>query len=55
MPQWAAGVAVAGTGIGLMSIGIGLGAKLFLESVTTEGVVLVVAAPLLLASAAGAG
>ncbi|MGP3950967.1 hypothetical protein [Streptomyces sp. 7N604] len=57
VPQWAAGVAVAGTGIGLMSIGVGLGAKLFFESITTEGVVvagLIVAAPLLLISAAGA-
>ncbi|WP_048581697.1 hypothetical protein [Streptomyces viridochromogenes] len=56
VPQWAAGIFVAGTGIGLMSIGGGLGAKLFFESVTTEGVVLVgliVAAPLLLISAAG--
>ncbi|WP_331762350.1 hypothetical protein OG612_45165 (plasmid) [Streptomyces sp. NBC_01527] len=56
VPQWAAGVAVAGTGIGLMSVGVGLGAKLFFESVTTEGVVLVgliVSAPLLLASAVG--
>lgn len=57
VPQWAVGVAVAGAGIGLMSIGVGLGAKLFFESVTTEGVVvvgLIVAAPLLLISAAGA-
>ena len=57
VPQWAAGIAVAGVGIGLMSIGVGLGGKLFFESVTTEGVIvvgLIIAAPLLLISAAGA-
>ncbi|MEW2467886.1 hypothetical protein AB0919_23120 [Streptomyces sp. NPDC046994] len=56
VPQWAVGVAVAGTGIGLMSVGVGLGAKLFFESVTTEGVIvvaLIVTAPVLLISAAG--
>ncbi|TLS45719.1 hypothetical protein FE633_13200 [Streptomyces montanus] len=57
VPEWAVGVAVSGIGIGVMSIGVGLGAKLFFESVTTEGVIvisLIISAPLLLISAAGA-
>ncbi|GAA2417934.1 hypothetical protein ACFPFX_04725 [Streptomyces mauvecolor] len=56
VPQWATGVAVAGAGIGVMSIGVGLGGKLFFENITIEGVIavgLIVAAPLLLISAAG--
>lgn len=57
VPQWATGVAVSGIGIGVGAIGIGLGAKLFFDSVTTQGAIvvgLIVSAPLLLISAAGA-
>lgn len=41
VPQWATGIAVASTSFGLMSVGIGLASKLVLDSVTSEGVVMV--------------
>lgn len=41
VPKWALGVMVAGPATGATAIGIGYGAKLFFDSITTEGVVMV--------------
>ncbi|MGP3777084.1 hypothetical protein ACTWJ8_40250 (plasmid) [Streptomyces sp. SDT5-1] len=40
-PKWAVGTAIAAPAAGVGSIGIGFGARLFFDSVTTEGVVMV--------------
>lgn len=41
VPKWALGVMVAGPATGASAVGIGYGAKLFFDSITTEGVVMV--------------
>lgn len=41
VPKWALGVMVAGPATGATAVGIGYGAKLFFDSITTEGVVMV--------------
>jgi hypothetical protein len=40
-PQWATGIALAGPALGATTVGMGYGARMFFESITTQGIVLV--------------
>lgn len=41
VPKWALGAMIAGPSVGATAVGMGYGAQLFFDSITTEGIVMV--------------